>query len=342
MLRDETVLVTGCTGFIAKHIVVRLVREGARVRGTLRDAARADEIHQLLDEAGLPRERFESRVADLNSDAGWREAAAECRFVLHTASPFPAAQPRDKFALVPAAKGGAVRVLEAAKAAGAERVVMTSSVAAIFYGHGPDRSRVFTERDISNVESDSISPYAVSKTEAEKAAWETLAGSRTQLVTINPSLVFGPLLDRRFGTSASIVRMVMNGRIPALLDIGFGVVDVRDVAEAHVAALRTPEARGRRFIISAGALTLTEISEELARAFPEIARRLPKRCLPSWPIHAAARVSRRARMLEAELGEAKRLDASAAKACLGLQFREPREAVRTLGESLLRFGLVRK
>ena len=205
---QETILVTGCTGFIAKHIVLRLVEGGAHVRGTLRDPARAKEIHQLLDAAGLPRERFEAIVADLERDGGWRGAAQGCRFVLHTASPFPAAQPRDKFALVPPARDGAVRALTAAKEAGAQRVVMTSSVAAIFYGHGRDRSRLFTERDVSDVDSPNISPYAVSKTEAEKAAWETLAGSSTELVTINPSLVFGPLLDARLGTSASIVRMM--------------------------------------------------------------------------------------------------------------------------------------
>lgn len=338
----DTILVTGCTGFIAKHIVLRLVEGGAHVRGTLRDPARTGEIHHLLDAAGLPRERFEAVVADLERDEGWREAAQGCRFVLHTASPFPAAQPRDKFALVPPARNGAVRALTAAKEAGAQRVVMTSSVAAIFYGHGRDRSRLFTERDVSEVESPTISPYAVSKTEAEKAAWETLAGSATELVTINPSLVFGPLLDAQLGTSASIVRMMMNGRFPLLPDIGFGVVDVRDVAAAHVAALQVPEARGRRFIVSAGGLSLLQISEVLAREFPDLARRLPRRTFPSWPIEMAARVSRRARMLAAELGAPKRLDAGPAKEVLGLRFHTPDEAVQALGKSLIRFDLVQR
>lgn len=341
-LSDDMILVTGCTGFIAKHIVLKLIETGGRVRGTLRDPARADEIHRLLDAAGLPRNRFEAVVANLERDEGWREAARGCRFVLHTASPFPAAQPRDKFALVPPARDGAVRALTAAKEAGAQRVVMTSSVAAIFYGHGRDRARLFTERDVSDVGSPNISPYAVSKTEAEKAAWDTLAGSSTELVTINPSLVFGPLLDAQLGTSASILRMMMNGRFPVLLDIGFGVVDVRDVAAAHVAALQVPEARGRRFIVSGGELSLLQISEILAREFPDLARRLPRRTFPSWPIEMAARVSRRARMLAAELGAPKRLDAGPTEDVLGLRFHTPEEAVRALGESLLRFDLVKR
>ncbi|ALN73741.1 NAD-dependent epimerase/dehydratase family protein [Aureimonas sp. AU20] len=341
MLQGETVLVTGCTGFIAKHIVLALVREGARVRGSLRDPARAVELQRLLQAAGLPVDRFENVRADLNREEGWREAVEGCRFVLHTASPFPASQPRDKFALVPEARGGAVRVLEAAKAAHVERVVLTSSVASIFYGHEGERSKLFTDRDVSNVESESISPYAVSKTEAEKAAWQTLAGSGTELVTINPSLVFGPLLDERLGTSATLVRLMMSGRIPAVPKIGFGVVDVRDVAAAHVAALTHPAAAGRRFIVSGGALSLMDIADELRASFPQLARRMPKHLFPSTPIRLAARVSRRARMLAAELGDAKRLDTGPAREVLGMEFREPREAVRALGESLIRFGLVR-
>ncbi|WP_062115890.1 NAD-dependent epimerase/dehydratase family protein [Aureimonas sp. AU40] len=341
MLQGETVLVTGCTGFIAKHIVLALVREGARVRGSLRDPARSVELQRLLQAAGLPVDRFESVRADLNREEGWREAVGGCRFVLHTASPFPASQPRAKFALVPEAKGGAVRVLEAAKAAHAERVVLTSSVASIFYGHEGERSKLFTDRDVSNVESESISPYAVSKTEAEKAAWQTLAGSGTELITINPSLVFGPLLDERLGTSATLVRLMMNGRMPAVPKISFGVVDVRDVAAAHVAALTHPAAAGRRFIVSGGALSLMDIADELRASFPQLARRMPKHLFPSTPIRLAARVSRRARMLAAELGDAKRLDTGPAREVLGMEFREPREAVRALGESLIRFGLVR-
>ena len=139
-LRQDTVLVTGCTGFIAKHIVLELVREGARVRGTLRDRARAEEVRAILVGEGLPPERFEAVEADLTRDEGWRTATQGCRFVLHTASPFPASQPRDRFALVPTAKGGTLRVLEAARASGAERVVLTSSVASIFRRVSPATS----------------------------------------------------------------------------------------------------------------------------------------------------------------------------------------------------------
>lgn len=342
MLTGETILVTGCTGFIAKHIVVELVRRGAKVRGTLRDPSRNAQIHRILAHEGLPIEGFSSVTADLREDAGWAGAVRGCRFVMHTASPFPAYQPRSKFALVPAARGGTVRVLEAAGNAGVERVVLTSSIASIYYGHHESPERVFGEGDWSRAESDSISPYAVSKTEAERAAWEVLQGSATQLVAINPSLVFGPLLDARPGTSASLIRLLMRGRLPAFPRMGFGIVDVRDVAQAHVAGLTVPEAAGRRFVLNGGNRTLSDIVAILSEAYPDLAPRLPKRQVPDGLIRFAARWSSRVRMLAAELGPAKQLDNGPAQAVLGLTFRSPEEAVRSLADSLLREGLVKR
>ncbi|KTQ96682.1 dihydrofolate synthase [Aureimonas ureilytica] len=342
MLTGESILVTGCTGFIAKHIVVELVRRGAKVRGTLRDPSRAIQIHRILRNEGLPIEAFSSVTADLREDAGWADAVRGCRFVMHTASPFPAYQPRSKFALVPAARGGTVRVLEGAENAGVERVVLTSSIASIYYGHDGSPGHVFGEGDWSRVESDSISPYAVSKTEAERAAWNVLEGSATQLVAINPSLVFGPLLDARPGTSASLIRLMMGGRLPAFPRMGFGVVDVRDVAQAHVAALTVPDAAGRRFVLNGGNLTLSDIVAILTETYPDLARRLPRREVPDGLIRFAARLSSRVRMLAAELGPAKQLDAGPARSVLGLSFRSPEEAVRSLADSLFREGLVRR
>ena len=337
MLKGEPILVTGCTGFIAKHVVVELIRQGAQARGTLRDPSLASQIYRILKNERLPGEAF-SFVAD----TGWAEAVRGCRFVLHTASPFPAYQPRSKFALVPAARGGTVRVLAAARDAQVERVVLTSSIASIYYGHDDQPGRIFGESDWSRVESDSISPYAVSKTEAERAAWEVLESAETELVAINPSLVFGPLLDARAGTSASLIRAMMNGRLPAVPRIGFGIVDVRDVARGHVAALISPGAAGHRFVLNGGDLTLSDIVAVLSETYPDLAARLPRRQLPDGLIRFAARFSSRVRMLSAELGPAKPLDSGPARAILGLSFLSPEEAVRSLADSLLREGLVRR
>lgn len=335
----KMILVTGASGFIAKHIVLNLLQAGLRVRGTVRDDAKGEALRQTMLHYGAPADRLSTAVADLTHDDGWQAAMSGCRAVLHTASPFPVSQPRDKFGLVPAARDGTVRVCRAAVQAGIPRVVLTSSVASVMYGHR-GRATAFGEADFSDVESAHISPYAVSKTLAEKAAWEALAGTRTELVTINPSLVFGPLLDGVAGTSARIVAMMMNGRIPALPNIRFGVVDVRDVAEAHVAAIDKPEAAGRRFIVSAETVPLREITQILARAYPAYARRLHSWSLPDWTVRVAARMSRQAAMLADELGAMRELDTVPARTVLGLRFRPVETATVDLAASLIRFGLV--
>lgn len=338
---DSLVLVTGASGFIAKHIVLELLQRGYRVRGTVRDRAKGEALAQTMALYGAPVDRLETVQADLAADAGWNEAVQGCRYVLHTASPFPENQPRDKFGLVPLARGGTERVCRAARDGGAERLVLTSSVASILYGHAPPLGRPFGEGDFSNVESPHISPYAVSKTLAEQAAWSMLEGSSTELATINPSLVFGPLLDATAGTSARLVAMMMNGKIPAMPNVRFGMVDVRDVAQAHIRAMEIEAAAGRRFIVSAGTEPLRAVADILSDAFPQYGRRLHMWNLPDWTVRLAARLSRQAGMLAAELGAERALDTAPAKDVLQMQFRTIEEAVTDLGESLIRFGLVR-
>lgn len=336
----DRILVTGASGFIAKHIVLKLLQSGHRVRGTVRDFAKGEALRQTMVQYGAPVDRLSVVAADLTRDKGWDEAVSDCHAVVHTASPFPVSQPSDKFGLVPAAQDGTIRVCRAAAGQGVRRVVLTSSVASVMYGH-PPRTTAFGEADFSNVDSDLISPYAVSKTLAEKAAREVLAQTETELVTINPSLVFGPLLDGVAGTSARIVAMMMNGRVPALPNVRFGIVDVRDVAEAHVRAIDNPEVAGRRFLVSADTVPLRDITQILARAYPAYARRLYSWSLPDWAVRAAARVSRRAAMLAGELGNDRRLDTAPARDMLGIRFRSVETAAVDLAASLIRFGLVR-
>jgi dihydroflavonol-4-reductase len=191
------VLVTGASGFVAQHLILQLLAKGYTVRGTLRSMKRAKEVRGVLAQHNPAAANMELVEADLSSDAGWAEAVKGCEFVQHVASPFPAIHPKDENELIRPAREGALRVLKAAKAAGVKRVVMTSSLAAIAYGHGENRPEVSDETTWSNPDGPDNTPYTKSKTLAERAAWDYVngEGKGLELATINPTGILGPALS---------------------------------------------------------------------------------------------------------------------------------------------------
>jgi dihydroflavonol-4-reductase len=266
----DRVLVTGATGFIAQHCMVQLLDAGYDVRGTARLANRTAEVVAILaphlsDPARGRLDTLEVVAADLTSDDGWRGAVEGCRYVMHVASPLPRGVVKDENELIVPARDGALRVLRAAHDAGVERVVLTSSLSAIVYGN--DRSRVFTEDDWSNLDGERIGAYDKSKTIAERASWdymESVKGeSSMDLTVINPGLVLGPLLSNDWGTSGEMVKRILEHKVPAIPNISFATVDVRDVASAHVSAMVNPDAAGQRFICAEANHSMMEIAEIL-------------------------------------------------------------------------------
>lgn len=330
----ERVLLTGASGFIAKHVALGLLGAGYRVRGTVRTAEKGEKLQRTLAESGADMSRFEIALADLMNDGGWDEAAAGCELVCHTASPLPIRQPKERDALVPAAKGGALRVVQAAAKAGARRLVMTSSAAAMSYGHGRDRSAPIGEADWSNTAAKEMSPYAISKTEAEAAAWKAANAAGLDMVAINPVVVLGPLLDDEPGASMKLIRMMMAGRMPMVPDIGLGIVDVRDVAAMHIGALTAEEAVGRRFLLTAGSLSLIEMGRAIAAAAPDYRRKVPRFVLPSFVARLAALAVPDARSLAAEIGRAREMVTTPARTILGFQPHRPEDAVAAAALSL--------
>jgi dihydroflavonol-4-reductase len=303
------VLVTGGTGFLASHTIPQLRAAGHEVRATARRARTLPGVDDVV-------------IADLAHDAGWREAVAGCDYVLHLASPLPAGTPKDENDVIVPAREGTLRVLRAARNAGVKRVVLTSSFAAIGYGH-PQRSTPFTEADWTNLTSPGLGAYVKSKTLAERAAWD-LGG--IELAVINPVGIFGPVLGPDYAASIQLVERLITGGMPLVPRIYFGVVDVRDVADLHIRAMTHPAAVGQRFIATAGDfLSLREIARILhARAWQA----------PDWLVRLVAGRIAAMRPYLPELGKLKNATADKARHLLGWTPRSREETLLATAESL--------
>jgi nucleoside-diphosphate-sugar epimerase len=345
----DTVLVTGATGFIAQHCIIQLLDRGYRVRGTARGTGRTEEVAAVLrphlDDAGRERlaDGFEVVAADLTADDGWDDAVAGCRFVLHVASPLPRTPPRNEDDLIVPARDGVLRVLRAAAQAGVERVVLTSSVAAVMYGR--DRDHTFTEDDWSDLTDRRIGAYERSKTLAERAAWQFMTDlgpdAAMSMSVINPGLVLGPLLSDDWGTSGEAVKKLIDRDFPAIPNINFACVDVRDVATAHVAAMTTPEAGGERFLCAIENHSLREVAVILDEHLRPKGFRVPTGNLPDFLIRVMALWDKTARLALNDLSVRQDVDFSKIVRILGWEPRGLREMVESMADSMIEFGVVR-
>ncbi|MCL2516705.1 MAG: NAD-dependent epimerase/dehydratase family protein, partial [Microbacteriaceae bacterium] len=241
--------------------------------------------------------------------------------------PFPAGQPKDPDELITPAREGTLRVLRAALAAGVKRVVVTSSFAAIGYGHERDRTAPYTEDDWTNLDDPTVPAYQRSKTLAERAAWDFGAehAGEIEIAAVNPVGIFGPPLGAPEGTSVFILRTAM--RSPIVPDMRFGIVDVRDVAALELAAMTSADAAGRRYLAVAGFASLRHVARVLGKR-PLL--------LPNWVVRAAAPVSAMARSLASEIGVQKSATSARARAELGWAPRHPDVTIRDMGEELTR------
>jgi dihydroflavonol-4-reductase len=337
----ETVLVTGGAGFVAAHCILRLLDAGYRVRATVRSPGREEHVRGLVRAGGVePGDALSFAVADLTADAGWVDAAQDCDYVLHVASPFPARLPRHEDDLIVPARDGSLRVLRAARDAGVRRVVLTSSFAAMSYGHAHS-DRTFTEQDWTDVDGPGVSPYAKSKTLAERAAWDFVdrKGGSLELAVVNPGGVFGPVLGPELSTSGILIKRLLNREVPALPRMSFALVDVRDVADLHLRAMTDPAAAGDRFLGVAGpTLWVADIARVLR---DRLGVRVPTREAPDLVVRLASRLDPSLRSVIHELGKFKQASPEKARRVLGWQPRSTVDMIVDSAQSLIRFGLVK-
>ncbi|GAM98021.1 NADPH-dependent methylglyoxal reductase [alpha proteobacterium U9-1i] len=343
-MTGETILVTGGSGFVGAHCILQAISAGYRVRTSVRSLSREGEVRAMLKNGGAePGDRLSFVAADLNADAGWADAVAGCTYVLHVASPFPPAIPKHEDEIIIPARDGALRVLKASRDAGVKRVVLTSSFAAIGYGL-PHRATPFTEADWTDPEGADVRAYVKSKTLAERAAWDFIAreGAALELSVINPVGVLGPVLGPDYSTSILLVQRLMDGAMPGLPRFGFGLVDVRDVADLHLRAMTNPAAKGERFLAVAGpSLWIGDIARVLKQRLGRAAARVPTRELPNWLVRIAAMRDPAVAQMLPELGKLKHASNDKAKRVLGWNPRSAEDSAIATAESMIALKLLK-
>ncbi len=338
MVQSEgSVLVTGGTGFLGGWCIAQLLERGYDVRTTVRDLAREPAVRDTVRAAGVDADsRLDVLAADLTSDAGWPDAVAGCRYMLHVASPFPPQQPKDPQELIVPARDGALRVLRSALQAGVERVVLTSSVAAVRGSRASSAASPYTEADWTDGDDESRTPYVRSKTLAERAAWDLVqeAGATDRLAVVNPGAIIGPALNQDHSYSLQAIERLLNG-MPAAPRIGFTFVDVRDVADLHVRAMTHPGAGGERFIATDRWLWTADVAAILRERLGDAAGKVPTRVAPDLLVRLMARFDGSIRSIVGDLGKQSWISSEKARTTLGWTTRPVESSIEDTARSLL-------
>jgi nucleoside-diphosphate-sugar epimerase len=353
-----TVLVTGGSGFVAGWCVVELLRRGYDVRTTVRDSSREEEVRAAVASQVDPEDRLTFFGADLSADDGWDSAIAGCDFVLHVASPFPAAAPDDPDEVIVPARDGALRVLRSALRSGVRRIVLTSSSATVAEAPEP-RPWPLTEEVWTDLAG--ARPYVQSKVIAERAAWDFVAreGGGLELAVVNPVGVFGPVLGPDYSTSilpsailgpvltpdlsysVQAVERLLNRSMPGVPRLGFSFVDVRDVADIHLRGMTAPQAAGERFLAAGTSLWLSDVARILRERLGSRAAKVPTRRVPSFMVRAAARFDPEVRQIVGQLGKRSEFSSEKARTRLGWSPRPVEDTIVDCAESLLGLGVVK-
>ena len=336
----ETVLVTGGTGFIGLHCLQQLLDKGYKVRTTLRSESRKQEVMEAMKKHSSNCENLEFFIADLLNDDGWKEAVEGSKYVLHVASPFFLGEPENEDVFIKPAVEGTLRVLKACADSDVQKVVLTSSFAAVGYGH-PREKEVYTEEDWSSVDGE-ISPYAKSKTLAEKAAWEFVENleesKKFELTVINPVAVTGPMLTSDIGSSNDFLLKLISGSMPACPKIHMGYIDVRDVAKAHIFSMTEEKTNGERIIVSENEMFFAEVGKTLNEAG---FKKSPTKEMPNFLVKIMSLFVGELKTLLSALNRKGDIDKTKAKSFFNWDYISTEQSVTETAQQLQDMGLIK-
>jgi len=338
----DKVLLTGISGWIAKHTAIELLNKGYEVLGTVRNKDLIDQTKETIKKHA-PIEKLSFIELDLLKDDGWDESTKGCKYIFHIASPFPMKVSRNRELLLPVAVDGTLRVLNAGINAGVEQIIKTSSIVAMFRKQNRSNPYTFGENDWTDENwIEGVNDYFLSKTKAEKAAWELMEskGLKSKLTTINPGGVFGDALDKKGGTSIEYVRQFLKGKFPGAPKFAVLISDVKDIAKAHVACIGNNKVGGRRLIVGKEVKKLVELSQLMAEAMPEYAKKLPKKELPNFMVKLISYIDSSAKMMIPDLGILMQTDTSYAEELLGFKFKPAKDCITENAKSVVQLGLV--
>ena len=347
MASDPTILVTGAAGYIATHVVQQLQKAGHRVRGTVRsldDEQKVEALRNLCPTAKYPIELIE---ADLMKADSWLDAVRGCSYVMHTASPVLLKQPTDEMEVITPTVEGTLSVLRACKAAGGvKRVVLTSSIVAVTGGiENRKTDATFSEENWTDPTKTKVA-YTKGKTIAEKAAWDFVGKlkdeERFELAVILPCVVMGPVLCGGKTASMELLRTLLERAIPALPNTNFALVDVRDVAAAHLAAMTLPEAAGHRHIVAPHNMWFKEIAELIHNEFEPLGYSIPLKLAPYFAVKIFSLVNDRAKFIILNWGITSTFDTTRMISVLGIQPRPLHDTLISMAYSMINKGFVKK
>ena len=339
----KKIFVSGISGFIGTYIAIEGLKRAYQIVGTTRSQQKEDEVKRIIANV-LGEDALKSLTiyhCDLNSPDNWQEAMKGCAAVLHVASPFPMELPKHEDDLIIPARNGVKHVMDAALANKISRIVQTSSIAAIMYGHKSGKTN-FDEHDFTNLTSGNVvSAYAKSKTLAEQDMWNYAKGNpELKITVINPGFVLGPLLNKELGTSAIAILKIMKGEFPGMPKMGMSMVDVRDVAAAHFNALENEVSIGQRYALVDTALWMKDLALAILEVCPEYKNKVKARELPIWFMKFFAVFNPVARSIKNDLGFLYDVSNEKMKKDLNITPIPSKEAIQATAKSLIELNLV--